>query len=288
MWTRKELKSKGKSSFKRNYWKALIVALLLSIIAGGTYSGFSGRNSYDTYHSVKNSDLNDGNHFDVSMNEDANGKYNLIFDVKDENGNSVDSEAIEEVEEITLSKNESIAAGITIAVCVFIISAIIGVIVAAIDAFLLNPIEMGCNKFFLKNLDEDAKISNVTYAFDNNYKNVVKVMFRRDLAIVLWSLLFVIPGIYKAYEYRMIPYLLAENPNMSWQEAFNASKEMMTGNKWKAFVLDLSFIGWHLLSILTLGLLSIFYVNPYKFATNAALYERLKYGDIDTTEVVTA
>ena len=222
------------------------------------------------------------------MNEDANGKYNLVFDVKDENGNSVDSEAIEEVEEITLSKKESIAAGITIAVCVFIISAIIGVIVAAIDAFLLNPIEMGCNKFFLKNLDEDAKISNVTYAFDNNYKNVVKVMFRRDLAIVLWSLLFVIPGIYKAYEYRMIPYLLAENPNMSWQEAFNASKEMMSGNKWKAFVLDLSFIGWHLLSILTLGLLSVFYVNPYKFATNAALYERLKYGDIDTTEVVTA
>ena len=288
MWTRKELKSKGKSSFKKNYWKALIVALLLSIIAGGAYSGFSGRHSYDTYQSVKNTELNDGNHFDVSMKQNANGEKSVIFDVKDEKGNSVDSEAIEEAEEIRLSKEESIAAGIAFVVCVFIISAIIGVVVAAIDAFLLNPIEMGCNRFFLKNLYEEAKISNVAYAFDNNYKNVVKVMFRRDLAIFLWSLLFVIPGIYKAYEYRMIPYLLSENPNMSWQEAFKASKEMMTGNKWKAFVLDLSFIGWHLLSILTLGLLSIFYVNPYMFATNAALYERLKYGDIDTAEVVTA
>ena len=65
----------------------------------------------------------------------------------------------------------------------------------------------------------------------------------------------------------------------------------MTGNKWKAFVLDLSFIGWQLLSICTLGLLSIFYVNPYKFSTNAALYEAITSGDTDSTdraEVVSA
>jgi uncharacterized membrane protein len=86
----------------------------------------------------------------------------------------------------------------------------------------------------------------------------------------------------------MIPYLLAENPNMTWKEAFTESKTMMTGNKWKAFVLDLSFIGWNLLSILTLGILSIFYVNPYRFSTNAALYEAIKYGYIDTPEVTMA
>ena len=138
------------------------------------------------------------------------------------------------------------------------------------------------------NLDENANISCVTSAFDSNYMNVVKVMFRRDLALTLWGMLFIIPGIYKAYEYRMIPYLLAENPNLSWKEAFSISKEMMNGNKWKAFVLDLSFIGWNLLSILTLGILSIFYVNPYKFSTNAALYEQLKYRNVDTPEVITA
>ena len=54
--------------------------------------------------------------------------------------------------------------------------------------------------------------------------------------------MFIIPGIIKAYEYSMIPYLLAENPNMSKQEAFAISKELMDGNKFNAFVLDLSFI----------------------------------------------
>ena len=52
----------------------------------------------------------------------------------------------------------------------------------------------------------------------------------------------------------------------------------MTGNKWKAFVLDLSFIGWEILSVLTCGILTIFYVNPYILSTNAALYEKLRYG----------
>ena len=82
----------------------------------------------------------------------------------------------------------------------------------------------------------------------------------------------------KAYEYRMIPYLLADNPSMSQEEAFALSREMMKGQKWKTFVLDLSFIGWDILSIFTGGILSMFYVQPYKMMTNAALYEALAYG----------
>ena len=92
-------------------------------------------------------------------------------------------------------------------------------------------------------------------------------------------MLFVIPGIVKGYEYRMIPYLLAEHPEMSTKDAFARSKEMMSGNKWKAFVLDLSFLGWKLLSLLTCGILSVFYVTPYEHATNAALYDALKDKD---------
>ena len=108
--------------------------------------------------------------------------------------------------------------------------------------------------------------------------NIVKTMILRDIFIALWSLLFFIPGIIKAYEYRMIPYLLSEDPAMSYQEAFAQSKALMTGNKWKAFVLDLSFILWDIGSIFTCGLLGIFYVGPYKASTSAALYETLKYG----------
>lgn len=71
----------------------------------------------------------------------------------------------------------------------------------------------------------------------------------------------------------MIPYLLADNPQMTKEQAFAESKRMMQGQKWKAFVLDLSFIGWYILSGLTLGILAIFYVSPYVNATHAALYE---------------
>ena len=100
-------------------------------------------------------------------------------------------------------------------------------------------------------------------------------MFFRGLYTFLWSLLFIIPGIIKSYEYRMIPYLLAENPEMDMEEAFSLTRQMMTGDKANTFILDLSFIGWNLLSALTLGILSIFYVNPYQHLTNAQLYEVL-------------
>ena len=101
---------------------------------------------------------------------------------------------------------------------------------------------------------------------------------KSPLAKISSSLLCIIPGIVKGYEYRMIPYLLADHPEMTKDEAFAASKEMMMGQKWNAFVLDLSFIGWDILSSMTFGILDIFYVMPYKMSTNAALYEAIKYG----------
>lgn len=74
----------------------------------------------------------------------------------------------------------------------------------------------------------------------------------------------------------MIPYILAENPGIDSREAFAVSKQMMDGNKWAAFVLDLSFLGWQILSVFTCGILSVFYVNPYVYMTNAELYVALK------------
>lgn len=100
-------------------------------------------------------------------------------------------------------------------------------------------------------------------------------MFLKQLYTFFWSLLFVFPGIIKSYEYRMIPYLLAENPYMSTDEAFARSRSMMDGEKWNAFVLDLSFIGWNILSSLTLGLVGLFYVAPYQAYTDMELYVAL-------------
>lgn len=114
------------------------------------------------------------------------------------------------------------------------------------------------------------------HGFSRSYKNIVKTMFFRNLFTILWSMLFVIPGIIKAYEYRMIPFILTENPDISMEDAFALSKRMMDKEKMNVFVLDLSFIGWSILGALSGGIFHIFYVNPYYQLTNAELYLVLK------------
>ena len=141
---------------------------------------------------------------------------------------------------------------------------------------LINPFNVGTYKYSLNAVRGTGNISDLGNGFDVSYKRNVKTMFFVDLYTFLWSLLFVIPGIIKVYEYRMIPYILADNPEIDKKEAFAMSKDMMKGNKWRAFVLDLSFILWDFLSSITLGLVGTFWVSPYKMLTNAALYDALK------------
>lgn len=91
----------------------------------------------------------------------------------------------------------------------------------------------------------------------------------------LWTLLFIIPGIVKSYSYAMTYYILADNPDMAPTDAITESRKMMDGNKWRLFCLDLSFIGWYLLSILTLGILAL-WISPYNMMARAEFYESLK------------
>lgn len=142
--------------------------------------------------------------------------------------------------------------------------------------FVWNPLQVGCYKFFLNCSGSDAKIRDVVFAFKNGYGKACLTMLVRYVCTFLWSLLLIIPGIVKSYEYMMIPYILADNPGISRKEAFAKSKEMMRGQKWKAFVLDLSFLGWMILGFITLGIVDIFYVTPYMNLTRTQLYYTLK------------
>ena len=113
-------------------------------------------------------------------------------------------------------------------------------------------------------------------------------MFFRDLYTVLWLLLLIIPGIIKSYEYTLIPYLLAENENMTKKQAFAESKRLMKGNKWRAFVLDLSLILWILLSAVSFGLVGVFYAYPYFNSIGAVFYEAVKEEDLFRTMEIEA
>lgn len=151
----------------------------------------------------------------------------------------------------------------------------VGLVIAIlISIFIKNVLKVGCNEFFVANSTTEGKvgIDRIFTPFKENYKNVVTGMFMMDLYIFLWTLLLVIPGIVKSYEYRMVPYLLANDADMEWKEAFEKSKEMMYGNKLQAFLLDLSFIGWHILGAITLGVVSVLYTMPYVYSSNAELY----------------
>lgn len=101
------------------------------------------------------------------------------------------------------------------------------------------------------------------------------IMFVKYIYQLLWSLT-IIGGIIKFYSYRMVPFIVAENPNMKAKEAINLSRKMMYGQKWECFKLDLSFLGWNLLSYLTLGITGIFYSNPYEIATYCQFYKGVR------------
>lgn len=292
-WKRKEIKEKGKNTFKANFWKCVATALILAIVGGGSAGAFGGggnafshRDEDGNTHTINVVDSDWNFEFDTDMDENGVG---LFIDTGSDDQAEAEADVAEAQDEIEAAREElenmeiPTEAMIAFAVVMAVASLFILAIALAVDAFIANPLELGCKRFFRRNLDEPAAMSNIAFAFDSSYKNICKTMFLRDIYIVLWSLLFVIPGIIKSYEYKMIPYLLSENPEMTTEQAFAESKKLMTGNKWKAFVLDLSFILWDIASAATCGLLGLFWVAPYKASTQAALYEAIKYGT--TTEV---
>lgn len=153
------------------------------------------------------------------------------------------------------------------------IATVVILIVLVAKVFVGNLLKMGGYRFFILNQTAQPGSGTLLDGFrSGHYVNIVLTMFLRDLFTALWSLLLVVPGIVKHYEYLMVPYIIAENPAMDYKEAFQISKQMMDGEKMEAFIMDLSFLGWYLLSAVTCGLLAIFYVNPYVQASFAEMY----------------
>ena len=122
---------------------------------------------------------------------------------------------------------------------------------------------------------DDNIISNGFSLPFKNYLHNVWVCFLMMLKIFLWTLLLFIPGIYKALQYSMTPYIAVEHPELSALETIDMSRQMMKGHVWDLFLLGLSFIGWMFLCLLTLGI-GFFWLVPYMQTTFAAFYGDLK------------
>lgn len=158
--------------------------------------------------------------------------------------------------------------GVMVIVVAFVLTLLLSV-------FVFGPLQVGCKRYFLQAGDGNADLHDMVYCFKNGYTNVALAQFLTSIFIFLWSLLLIVPGIIKSYSYRMIPYILADDPYMSFTEAKERSIAMMDGEKWKTFVLDLSFILWFILDAVTLGVAGLFWVTPYYQFTCAEQYKVL-------------
>lgn len=143
--------------------------------------------------------------------------------------------------------------------------------------FICNLLLVGEKRYFLENRNYSrTPISKIFFLFKLRYlKNPAWIMFCRNIFQGLWDLT-IVGGIIKHYEYILIPYIVAENPKIQRKDAFFLTKHLMHKNKRKLFLLDLSFLGWNLLSLLTLGLLDFFFVNPYITGCHTELYATLR------------
>lgn len=238
---RRKYKHMGSAAFRHNYWYSVLAALVLAIASGKV-----------------------GFRFSYQLN--GNRNFNLGFSTGMHFGNPghVSSIPVDVAQYAPL-----VAAILSVGVVVF-------AIFLCLHVFLLNPLSLGGKKFFVTNALTPAKLGELGYGFNSNsYLRNVGILFFRDLYIMLWYFLFLIPGIIKRYEYFFVPYLTVAHPEMDRRTVFAASKAMTDGHKFDIFVMQLSFLGWDILSAITGitgGLGGIFYVNPYKQASYAEMY----------------
>lgn len=158
-----------------------------------------------------------------------------------------------------------------------VINPFIGYSLSFVSLFVLLPLAVGYSNSMRVLLETgDNRLANNSFSLGfGNWLHVVWGMVLSTIYIFLWTLLLIIPGIIKSYSYALTPYILVEHPEMSANEAIKESMRLMDGHKFDLFYLQLSFIGWAILSILSLGL-GFFWLIPYQMTAQAAFYRDIK------------
>jgi uncharacterized membrane protein len=300
-WTIAELKTRGLAAFKANYWPCVAAALIAIVANGGCHFSTSQKLKTDsdgqtaaTAPAAPESDRTPSAATTTPMPVSPTAWATLKFGDLFCQGREL--------------RNENPRVFTAAVVLVGLLLAVVVSVALLIRFLLLNPLSVGCYNFFLKNAAAQAGFNAIGAPF-RDWKRTAKTMFLRDIFLFLWGLpgfiafgacaivLFVvssttvslgvffawfaaavllsIPAIVKLYAYRLVPYLLSDDPSLAGRAAITRSRELMAGNKFRVWLLDLSFLGWHLLSILTCGILWVFRVFPWLYATDAELYRAI-------------
>jgi len=143
--------------------------------------------------------------------------------------------------------------------------------------FLGYPIYYGIAKFFMAVKNKFGEFEDLFSGFKENYIDNILTFLLKDVLILAWSLLLVVPGVIKSIAYSMTPYILVDyDYTVTHMDALKKSEEIMEGYKMKYFKMQLYFILWHLLGILTGGILTYLYVLPYQYMSNVEFYYDIK------------
>ena len=234
-WSRKELKTNAKAALKRSFWKDLLAIILVDLIACAV--------AYCAFLVVN---ACTGNAFDPKemIKVDTSGAAGAQISFQ------IDAEAAGPAARIYNIVND------------------------LLTFFVMVPLAIGLIRFFQVSRSGKASFAELFVPFKKVLRIAI-IMAWLAIKVILWSLLLIVPGIIKAFEYSMVPYILAENPSIKSKRAFQISKAMTKGNKWHIFVLGLSFILWMIGVVFTCGLLAI-YVSPYQQATFVEAYYKMK------------
>lgn len=314
MWTRAELKDRAKMCLSRYYWAAFLVSLIFAIL-----SGFGGSNA-NTQRITSYLEQNESGNSQTDQSSLIPGELGGDGSLSGNTGSGLAS-GIELVPGLGDAYGPGAGnAGSMVASNLFYRlfagAVIVIVIISVVIGIFVQPLfEIGRNRFYMESrvTGQSAGIGKLFWGFSNGYLKLVGTQFLRSLITEGIVFLCMAPGlltlafnrflsdwvgsavlmacgaavgacfsIYFQYCYLMVPYILAENPDMKAREALRLSKEMMDGQKWNAFVLGLSFIGWQLLGTLLCGIgtllcgIGTFFVQPYVDATFAELYAVLR------------
>lgn len=214
--------------------------------------------------------------------ESLKGKYwkafgvTLVMSILMSIGPSVISFSQDLVNVVTMVPAEEMDSTMAVGALVVVGIALVCVVVGFLISLLVgNAAQVGLCNYFIKNTDSTPDFKDGFSGFKVKYGRNIGTLLLVGIKGFLWTCLFIVPGIIKMYEYAIIPYILADDAEISCKDAFKKAKQMMKGNKWRLFKLEFSFIGWFLLCCLTCGI-GAFFLDPYYAAAMAEFYAELK------------
>ncbi len=288
MWKTKELKRNARAALRANYWRCIIVCLLILALAGGLNfpRPEETMNSLGSLTELSQLNYKATTHTQI-VNEVARGMFGQSLDIWTEVGqvSRAQNGALASIFNNATASGSFIFGLLNAVNQLFFKDGIWPAVIIGIGAiftfayylFVKNILQVGKYRFYLENRRySESHVNRLLYVYQiRRTRKVALVMFLRALYTVLWSLTLV-GGVIKYYSYRMVPLIVAENPDISPKDALRLSRSMMAGNKWACFLFDASFFGWFLLSFLSARILGILYITPYYTAANAELYMELR------------